>query len=65
MYFETDRLHREDKMEAIVPTERVPCVKCGKVLPVTADEDKVIVIECTGCGHKFEVLIESKSSRAA
>jgi len=65
MYFETDRLRREDKLEAIMPTERVPCVKCGRVLSVTVDEDKVIVIECTACGHKFEVVIESKSSRAA
>jgi transcription elongation factor Elf1 len=65
MYFETDRLHREDKQEAIMPTERVPCVKCGKVIPVVADEDRVVIIECKHCGHKFEVVIESKSNRAA
>jgi len=65
MFFETDRLIREDKVEALMPTESTPCVKCGKAVRITADEDRVVVVECKHCGHKFEVVIESKTHRAA
>jgi transcription elongation factor Elf1 len=51
-------------MEAFMPTERVPCVKCGKVLSVRAEEDRVVIIECKHCGQKFEVVIQSKSQAA-
>lgn len=65
MFFETDRLVREDAMRRTMETESTPCVRCGKIVRFTANEDKVIIVECKNCGKKFEVVIQSKPSRAA
>lgn len=65
MYFETDRLAREEKMEVFMPTETFMCSKCLKPVRFTAKADKVIIVTCKHCGHKVEAVIESKSFKAA
>jgi putative FmdB family regulatory protein len=59
MYFETDRLAREEKWEAQMPTETFTCSKCRKTVRFTAKMDEAVVVTCPKCGHKVEVIIES------
>lgn len=59
MFFEIDRLAREDKREAQMPTETFTCSKCRKTIRFTAKMDEAVIVECPKCGHKVEVIIES------
>ena len=59
MFFETDRLRREELQEAHMPTEQFPCSKCKRLIEFTADLGKVVVVTCKKCGAKVEVVIES------
>jgi len=63
MFFEPDRLAREDAEETTMPTERVVCSKCRRVMSVTAEEDRWVKVECKRCGHTMEVIIQRKPSR--
>ena len=59
MYFETDRLAREELREAQMPTETFTCSKCGRTVRFTAKMDEAVMVECPRCGHKVHVTIES------
>lgn len=63
MYFETDRLAREDKVEVLMPTETFRCSKCGKIVRFTAETDKEVKVKCA-CGHEVLAIIESKQHAA-
>jgi len=60
MYFETDRLAREEKLEVFVPTETFTCSKCGTTVHFTAKMDEAMAVTCPKCGHKVQVIIESR-----
>lgn len=64
MYFETDRLAREEKWEAQMPTETFSCSKCRKTIRFTAKMDEAVAVACPECGHKVEVIIESQKKVA-
>jgi len=59
MYFETDRLAREELREAQMPTETFTCSKCRHTVRFTAKMDEAVMVKCPHCGHKVEVVIES------
>ena len=63
MYFETDRLAHEDKMEVFMPTETFKCSKCGKMVRFTAKADEEVRVKCS-CGHEVIAVIESKQHAA-
>jgi transcription elongation factor Elf1 len=58
MFFETERLRREELQEAHMPTEQFPCRKCKRLVEFTADLGKVVIVTCKNCGVKVEVVIE-------
>lgn len=58
MFFETERLHREELQEAHMPTERFPCSKCNRLIEFTADLGRVVIVTCKNCGVRVEVVIE-------
>ena len=60
MYFETDRLAHEERLEVVMPTETFSCLKCGRTIRFTAKMDEAVVVECPKCGHRVEVIIESR-----
>jgi len=60
MFVELDRLRREDASETTMPTERVVCSKCRRVMSVTADEDRWVKVKCRRCGHEMSVIIQRK-----
>ena len=60
MFFETDRLAHEERMEARVPTEAFICSKCRARVRFTARADEVVTVTCPKCGRVVEVVIESK-----
>ena len=59
MFFEIDRLAREEKREAQMPTETFTCSKCRKPIRFTAKMDEAVIVKCPKCGHTVEVIIES------
>jgi hypothetical protein len=63
MYFEMDRIAREEKLEARMPTETFTCSKCGKLVRFTAKADQPVIVTCK-CGHKVEAVIESQKKVA-
>lgn len=64
MFFETDRLAREEKLEVLMPTESFLCSKCRRPVRFTAKVEKVVIVTCPKCGHKVEAVIESKTKAA-
>lgn len=60
MFFETDRLAREEKLEVVMPTETFTCSKCGETVRFTAKMDEAVAVTCRKCGYKVEVIIESR-----
>jgi transcription elongation factor Elf1 len=65
MFFEADRLQREDYGEGIMPAEQFPCSKCGRMVQFSADLDTVIVVTCKNCGKEVEAVIEKPKRKAA
>jgi putative FmdB family regulatory protein len=59
MFFETDRLAREEMREVQMPTETFTCSKCLRTIRFTAKMDEAVIVKCPYCGHKAEVIIES------
>jgi DNA-directed RNA polymerase subunit RPC12/RpoP len=64
MFFETDRLLREEVQEAVMPTEQFTCSKCKRLVEFTADTGQVKVVTCRHCGTKVQVVIEAKKKVA-
>lgn len=61
MYFETDRLAHEDKLEGFMATETLTCSKCAKRIRFTADEGQEKLVKCK-CGHEMIVVIEKQAA---
>lgn len=64
MFFETERLAREEHLEVGMPTEWVKCGQCGRKITVTAGEGDKMAVNCS-CGHKMVVVIEGPKRRVA
>lgn len=65
MFFESERLRREDAREERMVAETFVCSRCTRLIEFRAEMDKPVVVTCKHCGHKAEVVIESVSKKVA
>ena len=65
MFYEFDRLAREEAWEARVPTETYTCPKCQHRVRFTAAENRPVRVTCPHCGYRVEVVVESQPKRVA
>ncbi len=60
MFFETDRLAHEERMDGKMPTESFICSRCKTRIHFNAKMDEAVAVTCPKCGQVVEVIIESK-----
>jgi transcription elongation factor Elf1 len=65
MFFESERLRREDAKEERMVTETFVCSKCARLVEFRAEMDKPVVVTCKHCGRRAEVVIESATKKVA
>lgn len=61
MFFEIERLAREELLEVAMVTEKVRCSQCGRKIPISAEEGQEVFVKCP-CGHKMIVVIEKRAA---